>query len=86
MSWSSSCSLLPSSSSSGWKIPNGARACPILMDEFFTSALSLTGQHQTLLEISSHDIKIKGMGIKVVIWIPALKFSEGLVQLLRMSF
>ena len=56
------------------------------MDEFLTSALSLTGQHQTLFEISSHDIKIKEIGIKVVIWIPALKSCEGLVQLLLMSF
>ena len=86
MSWSSSCSLLPPCSSSGWKSPNGARASPILFDEFLTSALSLTGQHQTLFEISSHDIKIKEIGIKVVIWIPALKSCEGLVQLLLLSF
>ena len=56
------------------------------MDEFLTSALSLTGQHQTLFEICSHDIKIKGMGIKVVIWIPALTSCEGLVQFVLVSF
>ena len=78
---SSSTKLLFGMEKSKW-----ARASPIVMDEFLTSALSLTGQHQTLFEISSHDIKIKGIGIKVVIWIPALKSCEGLVQLLLMSF
>ena len=55
------------------------------MDEFLASALTLTGEHQKLFEISSHDIKIEGMGMSVVIWIPALKSCERLVQLLLMS-